>query len=90
MAQGSVRSLGAYWIGGACGPRVRGGFRSLLAYWMGGAHGYSFVPVPPVPSAPGIDEGGVPLARHHFRPHPIDDDEILEFLKIWTTWQDIE
>ena len=62
----------------------------MLAFWLGGACGYPFVPIPVPPEVlpevlpPSLE--GIGAGRRY----PIDDEEILEVLKIWTVWQDIE
>jgi hypothetical protein len=35
--QPGVRSLFAFWMGGAGNPPAQAGVRSMLAFWMGGA-----------------------------------------------------
>jgi hypothetical protein len=56
----------------------------MLAYWMGGACGYTFVP--PIPGPVFLPSEGIGVGKRY----PIDDEEILEFLELWTTWNDIE
>lgn len=58
----------------------------MLAFWLGGICGYTFVPPVPGPLFPPAAEG-VGIGRKHY---PIDDAEILEFLQLWTAWNDIE
>jgi hypothetical protein len=91
--QAGNKSLVGFWTGGAAKPLSTGTYAgpvSLLAFWIGGAN-FHFVPTPIIPPSPPISDvvsGGLPYARHHGR--PIDDNEILEFLEIWTTWNDNE
>lgn len=68
------------------GPAVRG----MLAFWMGGACA-PFLPVPPIPPEPPkppalVSAEGPPFAGRPF----IDDEELIEFLKIWVVWNDVE
>lgn len=62
----------------------------MLAFWLGGACGYPFVPIVPpgvLPEVPAIvSREGIGAGRRY----PIDDAEILEFLQLWTVWNDIE
>jgi hypothetical protein len=66
----------------------------MLAYWLGGACSYPFVPVPippePIPVLPPLDVEGLGKRQRGGRRYPIDDTEILEFLELWTVWNDIE
>lgn len=90
MARGSERSFCAFWLGGAAKPpkvSERIGVRDLLAFWIGGACAPAFIPSP-LPA--GVAGEGIPFDRHIGRRPPIDDEEILEFLQTWVTWQDIE
>jgi len=64
----------------------------MLAHWMGGA-AWHFVPKPdivPVPYVPSDLTGGIPFAKHHGGRPFIDDDEVMEFLRVWVAWNDIE
>lgn len=77
-----------YWGGGATKPPSTGeyaGPRSMLAHWMGGA-ALNYRPKPERELIVGGE--GIPFAKH--RGKPIDDDEIIEFLRLWVSWQDIE
>ena len=89
MAAG-YRSPAAFWLGGAAAPPRAPGYRSLLAFWMGGACGWSYIPVPipPIPPLPILvpEEGGLAFAGRR----RIDDEEVEEFLQIWTVWNDNE
>ena len=71
------------------------GYRSMLAYWLGGACSYPLlpvppepIPVPPLPAPPALVAEGLPFAKHGR--YPIDDEEIFEFLQIWSLWNDVE
>lgn len=61
----------------------------MLAFWIGGACGWTFVPVP-IPPQPPIAPGGLPRASHLPRRVIRDDEEVLDFLRIWVTWDNIE
>jgi hypothetical protein len=92
-----------FWGGGATKPLSTGryaGPRSMLAFWIGGAN-WHYMPEPPVPPAPpyipGDLTGGIPHGKHHGKGerkaqelYLIDDEEILEWLRTWTIWNDIE
>ena len=71
-----------FWGGGAAKPLSIGDYagpRSMLAFWMGGA-ALNYIPRPPEPERELIIGGeGIPFAKHHGK--PIDDEEIIEFLK---------
>jgi hypothetical protein len=68
-----MRSLLAYWIGGASKPSAAApvgnpGVRSMFAFWMGGAHGGSgTVVVPPVTPPTIPPGGGLPLGGNDKR-----------------------
>ena len=86
-----------YWGGGAAKPPSVGeyaGPRSLLAFWIGGAHFHYVPPEPPYlppPYEPIIGSDGPSFLKHHERRRPVNDDaEILEFLQVWTLWNDVE
>lgn len=85
------RSLLWFAGGGGGKPESIGEFagpRSMLAFWLGGA-ALNYKPKPPYEPIIGPDGPG--FAKHHGRQRPIvDDDEILEFLRIWTLWNDVE
>ena len=74
-----------FWGGGAARPPSTGtyaGPRSLLAFWMGGANWHH---VPRLPYDPIIGPDGPSFLKHHERGHPIwIDEELLEFLRMWT------
>jgi hypothetical protein len=82
------RSALFFWGGGAAKPLSRGDYagpRSLLAFWMGGA-AWHYVPSRERELI--VGEGGLPF--HKPGRYPIDDDECLEFLRLWVAWNDIE
>lgn len=82
------RSALAFFAGGGCRPPSRGDYagpRSFLAFWMGGA-AWHYVPSRERELI--VGEGGLPF--HKPGRYPIDDEEILEFLQIWTLWNDVE
>lgn len=89
------RSFLFYWGGGAAKSPNHGDYagpRSMLAFWMGGAC-FHYLPPPPIPYTPQADvgPGGLPHDRRLTRGRPfIDDDECLEFLRLWVEWNDIE
>ena len=91
MALSGDRSPLFYWGGGAAKPLSTGtyaGPRGLLAFWLGGAN-FRYALIPPIPPQPPISDvvsGGLP-ARYKRR---IDDEEIFEFLQIWTLFNDNE
>jgi hypothetical protein len=66
----------------------------MLAFWLGGACSYPYIvppipePVPLPPSPPALVAEGLPFAKHGR--YPIDDEEVLDFLRIWVSWNDIE
>ena len=89
-----------YWGGGAAKRPNHGDYgapRSLLAFWMGGA-AFHYLPPPPAPPyIPGDLTGGIPHGKHHRKGerkaqelYLIDDEEIIEWLRTWTIWNDIE
>ena len=57
----------------------------MLGFWLGGICGYTYVAPIPGPVFPPAE--GVGIGRKRY---PIDDEEILEFLELWTVWNDIE
>ena len=73
----------------------------MLAFWMGGAC-FHYIEPPPIPYTPETPEditgAGVPAARHQrgerdridHGERVIDDDEILEFLRLWVLFNDTE
>jgi hypothetical protein len=93
LVQAGYRSL--LWFQGGGAARISpnrgdyGGPRSMLAFWMGGA-ALHYIPdwkredvwfrVTGAEGRPFRERGR----------HPIDDEEILEFLQLWTAWNDIE
>lgn len=87
--QGGYRSLLGFYVGGGGKPLSKGDYagpRSMLAFWMGGAALGFMVPVPPGPAI--RLEDGLAYRRH---PRVIrDDEEVLDFLRIWVTWDSIE
>jgi hypothetical protein len=89
VSQYGDRSPLFYWGGGAAKSLFRGDYggpRSLLAFWVGGA---ALNRRPPEPIFHLVTKGeGLPLERRE-RPF-IDDDEVLEFLRLWVAWNDIE
>ena len=91
MAISGDRSPLFYWGGGAAKPLSTGtyaGPRSLLAFWMGGA-ALNYKPKPFYEFIVGPD--GPAFAKHHEGGRPIvDDTEIIEFLEVWSVWQDVE
>ena len=72
-------------------PPPASGCRSILAFWMGGGCA-PFVPVPPIPPqpVPVPEEGGLPWAKHLLPRRIRDDEEILEFIRIWTCFESVE
>ena len=65
----------------------------MLLYWLGGACA-PLLPIPPIiPPEPvppiAVSAEGLPFAKHEKRPI-IDDEEVVEFLRIWTLWNDVE
>ena len=90
------RSVLAFWAGGGAKRPSRGNYAaptSMLAFWTGGGnYSSTWFPAGPVisPYIPISDlTGGAPSAKVRKR-HPIDDEEILEFLQMWVTWNDVE
>jgi hypothetical protein len=88
--QSGDRSPLFFWGGGAAQPPSKGDYagpRSFLAFWMGGAAlNYHPVPIEPTFELVTSKEGGLSFGR---RP-PIDDDEVMEFLRLWVAWNDVE
>lgn len=83
----------AGWIGGATKPPALGvlaGPCCLLAFWMGGAR------LRPLfeSIAAQVGPDGLPYHRAgrggRRRPIILDDGEILDFLRLWVTWDNIE
>lgn len=88
--QAGYRSLLFRWGGSSSKPLSTGDYGApigLLAFWLGGA---ALNYKPKLPYEPIIGPDGPGYAKHH-EGRPVNDDaEILEFLQIWTAWQDIE
>jgi hypothetical protein len=67
----------------------------MLAYWLGGGN-FHYIPRPPEPPIPpfvpasDLTSGGLPHAKHHKPRVILDDEEILDFIRIWTLWNDNE
>jgi hypothetical protein len=89
MASG-FRSLPPVPLGIAM-PRPGACTRSMLAFWLGGACAplLPIPPEPPQPIPPSPPSLVLPGGRQHHRPFN-DDEEILEFLRLWVIWNDIE
>lgn len=88
LIQGGDRSALFFWGGGAAKPPSRGvpsGPRSMLAFWMGGA-AWHYVPSRERELI--VGEGGLPF--HKPGRYPIDDEEVLDFIRLWVAWNDIE
>jgi hypothetical protein len=92
--QSGDRSPLFFWGGGAAQPPSKGDYagpRSFLAFWMGGAafhYDPNWRPTPPPFELVTSKEGGLPSQRRE-RPF-IDDDEVMEFLRLWVAWNDVE
>ena len=99
----AYRGLLWYAGGGGTKPPQRADYagpRSMLAFWIGGAN-WHYRPEPPAPPAPpyipGDLTGGIPHGKHHGKKgerearelYLIDDEEVLEWLRTWTIWNDI-
>ena len=85
--QNGDRSPLFYWGGGAAKPLSTGTYAgpvSLLAFWLGGAN-WHYVPSRERELIVGGE--GVPFQR---RGRPIDDEEVLDFIRLWVAWNDIE
>jgi hypothetical protein len=81
-----------YWGGGAAKPPMHGDYagpRSMLAFWIGGAN-FHYLPSPEPPYYPSDTTGGIPYRKHQREHVRRDDEEIIEFLRIWVTWNDVE
>jgi hypothetical protein len=87
------RSVLAFFVGGGCKPLSTGtyaGPRSILAYWLGGGN-FHYLPSPEPPYYPSDTTGGIPHRKHHGEHgRRLDDQEIIDFLKLWVTWNDVE
>ena len=60
--------------------------RSMLAFWMGGANLWHSVPS----RERELIIGGEGVPFHKRGRYPVDDEEILEFLRLWVIWNDVD